>query len=591
MYVLGISALFHDSAAALIKNGEVILAAQEERFTRVKNDSGFPKNAIEFLLKEEGLNLSEINHIVFYDKPWRKFERIIDSIMSYSPKSLTQFLTAMPSWLGEKLYFRKLLLKHFQEIDPNYPANKKVLFSEHHFSHAASCFYTSPFQSSACLVVDGVGEWATLSIYEFDKNGHKLIKQMDYPNSIGILYSAFTYYCGFKINSGEYKLMGLAPYGDKQAAEKIQILIEKNLYRQFDDGSIELNLEHFKFHYGRETINKQSWEEVFGYDARSSDTRLEQFYCDFALAAQSVTEKILLKVCQHVKEITGSSNLCYSGGVALNCVANSKIRNSKLFDKIWIHPSPGDAGGAIGCALGYYYCKQKYDPISEFSPYLGPAFDNGEIERELKKYKITYRKLEEPKLIDLCANLLSQNLIMGWFQGRMEWGPRALGNRSILASPLDKNMQKTMNLKIKFRESFRPFAPVIPIEKAKKFFSPGSSNSFMQYTDKVKGFEFSEMANQDIGTKIRNIKSSLPAITHVDGSARVQTVTRHANPRFHNLLLEFEKITNTPVLINTSFNVRGEPIVCTPEDAIKCFLKTKMDCLVLGNFLVLKNDN
>lgn len=588
MYILGISAFYHDSAAALIKNGKVILAAQEERFTRVKNDSSFPTQAIKFILEDEGLKLKDIDHIIFYDKPWLKFERIVDNILSYSPLTMMQFKSAMKSWLGEKLNFRKLIKKNFTKIDPSFVGD--CLFSEHHFSHAASSFYTSPFEDACVVSIDGVGEWATLSIYDFDKDGFKALKEMNFPNSIGILYSAFTFFCGFKINSGEYKLMGLAPYGIEP--EKYVSKIKDHLVKINNDGSIQLNLEYFKFQYGSETINQKKWEDLFQLKVRSEENSLIQEYCDFALAAQLVTEEIVLNVIAHASELSNSKNLCLSGGVALNCVANSKIKQENKFEKIWIHPAPGDAGGAVGAALGFYFNERKYSPNLDFTPYLGPQYSDLEIERSLKSFKLSFSKVEKKQKVLMTSKLLANSKIIGWFQGRMEWGPRALGHRSILATPLDSKMQKEVNLKIKFRENFRPFAPICQEERAKDFFEESFYNPYMQYVHKVKGFEkYSGEPQSNIVERLNLNKSPLPAITHMDGTARLQTLNRAMNPELYDVLDHFAQQTDYPILINTSFNVRGEPIVCSPEDSIECFLETNMDCLVIGNFLVMKEDN
>lgn len=592
MYVLGISAYYHDSAAALIRNGKVLYAAQEERFSRIKNDSSFPIQAIKYVLLEEGLELSQIDHIIFYDKPWLKFERIVDTILNQSPRSLSQFLAAMPSWLGEKLNFRKTLKEGFNQLTENFEA-KNILFSEHHFSHAASTFYTSPFKDACVINIDGVGEWATLSIYDFNESGHNLIKQMNFPNSIGILYSAFTFYCGFKINSGEYKLMGLAPYGRKEEAQKIKQKIQDNLYQTFEDGSIKINLSFFKYHFGNKTINEKKWESLFNLPVNTPDSEMTQAYCDFALGAQLATEDILTTIIRHARTISKSQNLCLSGGVALNCVANTKIKKDNQFQNIWIHPAPGDAGGAIGAALGFYYSQEKYNPQNLFDPYLGPRYSNYEIERSLKKYQLNFRFLNEIDLYESVAQTLLENKIVGWFQDRMEWGPRALGNRSILASPLDREMQKKLNLKIKFREGFRPFAPVALESKADQYFQPSFKNPYMQYTHQVVGFEedTENITTNKFSNRLSCVKTPLPAITHLDGSARLQTVNEELNRKLTHLLIKFEEKSGVPVLINTSFNVRGEPIVCSPENAIECFLSTDMDILVLGNFIACKDDN
>ena len=591
MYILGFSAFYHDSAAALIKDGVVLYAAQEERFSRKKNDSSFPLESIRFLLKEEGLSLDEIDHVIFYDKPWLKFERIIETILNQSPRSLGQFMAAMPSWLGERLNFRKMIKEKLKMIEPGLGI-KELLFSEHHFSHAASAFYTSPFQEACVICIDGVGEWATLTIYEFESDKYRLIKQMNFPDSIGILYSAFTYFCGFKINSGEYKLMGLAPYGKLENALIIKNKIKSHLYTLFDDGSIRINLSYFKYQYGNETIAKEKWQTLFGLPAKDSESQMTQEYCDFALGAQLAIEEILLSVVKHAGSITKSNNLCLSGGVALNCVANAKIQKQGVFKNIWIHPAPGDAGGAIGAALGFYYSKEIYNPVSSFSPYLGPRFSLQDVERALKKFKLNYEKHCDLEVIEMTADSLADNQVVGWFQDRMEWGPRALGNRSILASPIDANMQSKLNQKIKKRESFRPFAPVVLESKTGEYFVPDLTNPYMQFTHQVKNFKESieEYEHQEYLPKLSQIESPIPAGTHLDGSARVQTVNANQNLKLANLLAAFEKRSNLPILINTSFNVRGEPIVCTPEHAVKCFLSTDMDLLVIENFVVHKNN-
>lgn len=591
MYIIGISAFYHDSAAALIKDGKIVAAAQEERFTRIKNDSSFPLNAINFLFEDNGLSESDIEQIIFYDKPWLKFERILDSTLQFAPHTLKQFIISLPSWLSEKLNFRKLMKTKLKDRFPLL-AQKEILFSEHHFSHAASTFYTSPFTDSAVLTIDGVGEWATTTIFSFSEDSYTKHEEMHYPDSIGLLYSAFTMFCGFKVNSGEYKLMGLAPYGDKDARQTREFIkiIKDKLLTIHNDGSINLNLKYFKFHHGKETINRKGFEKIFNLKTRDPNSTITQDYCNYALAAQIVIEEIILKLCKHTKDITGCDNLCLAGGVALNCVANHKILLSKLFKNIWIHPAPGDAGGAVGCALGYYYSMYKYTP-HDFNPYLGPSFSNKEIEVELKRFKLNYTQVDYDDLYSKVASALAQSEIVGWFQDRMEWGPRALGNRSILGNPKDQQMQQKLNLKIKFRESFRPFAPITLEEDLKENFETDINLPYMQFTVPVKNSSINEIpTHNNLPEKLKAICSPLPAITHLDLSARVQSVSKAQNPKMHALLNEFKKKTGHGTLINTSFNVRGEPIVCSPKNAIECFLSTEMDILVLNNFLIQKSD-
>ena len=591
MKIIGISCFYHDSAAALIINGKVVAAAQEERFTRLKNDPDFPINAIKFLLSSQYLEENEIDKIIFYDKPWKKFERITETTIKFSPYSLKQFLNSIPSWLATKINFRSLLKKNIEEFLPIL-ATKPMLFSEHHFSHAASSFYTSPFNNSAVLTIDGVGEWSTASIYHFHETGFKLLKEMKFPNSLGLLYSSFTLYCGFKVNSGEYKLMGLAPYSTN--SDHVNLLVEKiknNLLTIFSDGSIQLNLDFFSFHISDNMINAKKFTELFSYPPRPQESEVDSHYIDFAMASQIVLEEIILKMISYTKSLIDTPNLCLSGGVALNCVANSKIKNSKIFQNIWIHPSPGDSGGAIGAALGYYYSHSKFSPITDFSPYLGPEFSDETIEHYLKQKKISYKRLEQTTLLTKTAQKLYEGSVVGWFQGKMEWGPRSLGNRSILANPKIKEMQKNLNLKIKFRESFRPFAPVVLAEDVSEYFNTESASPFMQYTCEVKDVTVDDLTNVPFNQRLSKVTCSLPSITHLDKSARIQTVDQKQNKLLYDLLVKFKNLSGTSVLINTSFNVRGEPIVCTPLDALNCFLSTEIDYLVLGNIFISKADN
>ncbi len=587
MYILGISAYFHDSAAALIKDGVLLAAAQEERFTRIKNDSAFPINAVRFLLEDEYINASHIEKIIFYDKPWLKFERILESSIAFAPYSLKNFLMSMPIWLSTKLNARKQITNNLIDVDPKFK-DTKLLFSEHHFSHAASSFYTSPFTDACSITIDGVGEWATTSIIDFKSDGYNYISEIHYPHSIGLLYSAFTCFCGFRVNSGEYKLMGLAPYGIKDDKETVVFInqIKDNLLTIFEDGSIQLNLEYFSFYKNGNTINEAKFQKLFSLKSRREEEEISQSYANFALAAQVVTEEIIIKIIQHASSVSKSKNLCLSGGVALNCVANSKIQSLNLFENIWIHPSPGDAGGAVGAALAVYYSNHKYLSCLNFTPYLGPSYSDKNILAELNTYGLPFKKYTDTDLFHFCGKKLSQSNIVGWFQGKLEWGPRSLGNRSILANPCDQEMQLKLNLKIKFREGFRPFAPVVIEEDAHKYFQKCTFSPYMQYTYQVMDASSKSSTNTGFKNRLKSIKSKTPAITHLDLSARVQTVNASQNDRLYKLIKAFETHTQIPMLINTSFNVRGEPIVCSPKDAIECFLSTNMDILVLGNFII-----
>lgn len=591
MYILGISAFFHDSAAALIKDGQIVAAAQEERFSRIKNDSGFPEQSIRFLLESEAIQADQIDHIVFYDKPWLKFERIIESSIRFAPRSMRTFINSMPIWLSKKLNARKQILDSLVGISTLFK-DSEIFFSEHHFSHAASSFYTSPFNDCCSVTIDGVGEWATTSIIDFDSNSYKFLKEMHYPHSIGLLYSAFTFFCGFKVNSGEYKLMGLAPYGEIESIETNRFvnLIKEHIIDIKKDGSIVLDLSFFKYQYGHRTIDLEKWECLFGLKARHESDEVNASHANFALAAQKVTEEIIVLIIRHAKTLTSSENLCLSGGVALNCVANAVIRDLNIFDNIWIHPSPGDAGASAGAALAFYYKDKKYNPTKFlFTPYLGPEYSDKEIESALRREKLDYKMYSNGDLYEFVASELKDSKIVGWFQSKMEWGPRALGNRSILANALDINMQKDLNLKIKFREGFRPFAPVILEENSKEFFENCDFSPYMQYTHNVLNSSVTKGTASPFSHKLSLVNSSIPAVTHFDLSARVQTVNESQNKRLFDLISVFKNKTGYPLLINTSFNVRGEPIVCTPQDAISCFLGTHIDLLVLSNYVVTKD--
>ena len=592
--ILGISAFYHDSAAAIIKDGNIIAAAQEERFSRKKHDARYPKNAINYVLKEANLKLSEIDYVVFFEKPFLKFERLLETYLAFAPKGFKSFSLSMPIWLREKLFQKNFLFEQLKKHDENFKDIKKIKFSEHHYSHAASAFYPSPFEESIVLTLDGVGEWATTTVAIGKGNELKMLKEIYFPHSLGLLYSAFTYYIGFKVNSGEYKVMGLAPYGKS----KYKDLILEKLVNLKEDGSFKLNMEYFNYATGL-TMTNDKFSKLFGEPVRDpKKDKLTQFHMDIASSIQAVTEEIVLKITKSLSNEYKIKNLCLAGGVALNCVANGKILKQKIFDKIWIQPAAGDAGGSLGAALAYWY-KELKKPRKIFKDqmkgsYLGPKFQNDEIEEKFKKLNAKYKKLDSEKIILTAAEHLSQNKIIGWFQGRMEFGPRALGGRSILANPKSEKMQKDLNLKIKFRESFRPFAPAVLRENVSEWFDLNYDSPYMLLVADVNKKHQLNMSDEEknlFGINKLNIKrSSIPAITHVDYSARIQTVHKETNFKFYNLILEFKKITNCPVLVNTSFNVRGEPIVCSIEDAFNCFMGTNLDILVIEDFILLKED-
>ena len=592
--ILGISAFYHDSAAAIIIDGEIIAAAQEERFTRKKHDSDYPFNAVEFVLKYSGLKLSDVDDIVFYEKPFLKFERLLETYVAFAPKGFKSFCKAMPIWLSEKLFQKKLLFNKLKEHDINFKDQNKILFSEHHLSHAASAFYPSPFEEAIILTLDGVGEWATTTVSIGKKNEIKMIKEIHFPHSLGLIYSAFTYYTGFKVNSGEYKVMGLAPYGEP----KYKDIIVNNLIDIKDDGSFRLDMSYFNYATGLTMTNKK-FSNLFGQPVRDPKKNpLTQFHMDIAASIQVVTEEIVLKISQSIASEYKIKNLCLAGGVALNCVANGKILKNKIFDNIWIQPAAGDAGGSLGAALAYWH-KELGQPRDIFKDqmkgsYLGPSFNEEEIETELKLLKANYKKIKSENLIEIIANELNKEKTIGWFQGKMEFGPRALGGRSIIADPRSEKMQKELNLKVKFRESFRPFAPSILIEDVSNWFDLKNESPYMLLVADVKKDLQIPMSKEDqtlFGIDKLNIKrSSIPAVTHVDYSARIQTVDKETNPKYHNLLKKFKEITGCPVLVNTSFNVRGEPIVSSIKDAFNCFMGTNLDILVCENFILYKNE-
>ena len=590
--ILGISAFYHDSAAAILENGEIIAAAQEERFTRKKHDANYPFNAIEYVLKEANKKLSEVEKIVFFEKPFLKFERLLETYLAFAPRGFKSFSMSMPIWLREKLFQKKFLFEKLKEHDQNFNDIEKLKFSEHHFSHAASAFFPSPFEKAIVLTLDGVGEWATTTVAVGDQNQLKMIKEIYFPHSLGLLYSAFTYYTGFKVNSGEYKLMGLAPYGKP----KYKNLILEKIIDLKEDGSFRLNMSYFNYATGLTMTNKK-FSNLFGHAVRDPNKdKLTQFHMDIASSIQAVTEEIVIKITKSLSDELKIKNLCLAGGVALNCVANGKIIQKKIFDKIWIQPAAGDAGGSLGAALAYWYHELKkprkiYKDRMKGS-YLGPKFENNIIEKKLKSLKASYKKLSSNEIIVLTAQELAKKKTVGWFQGRMEFGPRALGGRSILADPRSEKMQKELNLKIKFRESFRPFAPSILRENVNEWFELNEDSPYMLLVAEVKKEKQIKMKDIDknlFGIEKLNLKrSDIPAITHVDYSARIQTVHQETNPKYYNLIKEFKKITNCPVLVNTSFNVRGEPIVCSIEDAYNCFMGTNLDILIIEDFILYK---
>ena len=586
--ILGISAFYHDSAATLVVDGKIIAAAQEERFTRKKHDSSYPFNAVEFVLNFSKLSLKDIDHIVFYEKPFLKFERLLETYVAFAPKGFLSFSKAMPVWLRDKLFQKKMLINELKRHDKNFKDIKKINFSEHHLSHAASAFYPSPFEDALILTADGVGEWATTTVAVGKKNSLEIKKEIHFPHSLGLLYSAFTYYTGFKVNSGEYKLMGLAPYGTPKYKDKIY----NNLIDVKEDGSFNLNQDYFNYATGLTMINKK-FCNLFGRKNRDSEKdKVEQFHMDIAASIQIVTEEIMIKLVKSLKSEYNINNLCLAGGVALNCVANGKILEENLFDNIWIQPAAGDAGGSLGAALAYWYLEMKEDRKDIQNDemqgsYLGPYYNLEQIEEELKELGASYQVLDEEELIDKTTDEIIKGNAIGWFQGRMEFGPRALGGRSIIGDPRSEKMQKILNLKVKYRESFRPFAPSVLREKVNDWFELKTVSPYMLLVAKVKSEKLIKMSKEDeklFGIDKLNIKrSEIPAVTHVDYSARVQTVDKETNPKYHKLIEKFNSKTNCPVLINTSFNVRGEPIVNTPKDAFNCFMGTELDNLIIGN--------
>ena len=588
--ILGISAFYHDSAACILKDGKIIAAAQEERFSRKKHDSSYPYNAIEFVLKFANLRLSEVDQIVFFEKPFLKFERLLETYVAFAPKGFVSFAKAMPLWIKEKLFQKNLLFKKLKTHDENYKTDKNIYFSDHHLSHAASAFFPSPFKEAIVLTADGVGEWATTTVAVGKDNNLEIKKEIHFPHSLGLLYSAFTYYTGFKVNSGEYKLMGLAPYGIPIYENKIKELIDiKN------DGTFRLDQSYFNYATGL-TMTNNKFNELFGQKPRDSkNEKITQFHMDIAASIQKVTEEIMIKLTKAIRNEYNIKNLCLAGGVALNCVANGKILQEKIFENIWIQPAAGDAGGSLGAALALWHIehdnKRKVSLDDDMNgSYLGNEFNQEEIERELKTAGANFETLNYEDLIDKTSEFLSKEKAIGWFQGRMEFGPRALGARSILGDPRSDKMQKNLNLKVKYRESFRPFAPSILREDLSKWFDMNVDSPYMLLVANInynKKIEMTDEQKKLFGIDRLNIKrSEIPAVTHVDYSARVQTVTKNTNNRYYDLILKFKEKTGCPVIVNTSFNVRGEPIVNTPTDAFNCFMGTELDFLIIGNCIL-----
>jgi len=595
--ILGISAFYHDSAATIIIDGKIIAAAQEERFTRIKHDSSYPFHAVEFVLKFANLKLSNVDHIVFYEKPFLKFERLLETYVAFAPKGFVQFTKAMPIWLREKLFQKRMIFNSLKEHDEDFINENKIFFSEHHLSHAASAFYPSPFEEAIVLTADGVGEWATATVAVGSGNKLEIKKEIHFPHSLGLLYSAFTYYTGFKVNSGEYKLMGLAPYGEPKFENKIK----DNLIDIKPDGSFRLNQNYFNYATGF-TMTNNKFHDLFGQQPRDSEKdKITQFHMDIAASIQKVTEDVMLTLASSLKKEFNIPNLCLAGGVALNCVANGKILKKKIFDKIWIQPASGDAGGSLGAALAFWYIEQKEERKKSNTDdmqgsYLGPQYSQKEIEEQLNILGAEFEIFDEENLINKTVEDLSQSHAIGWFQGRMEFGPRALGARSIIGDARSTSMQKTLNLKVKYRESFRPFAPSVLREDLSEWFNLEVDSPYMSVVADVnqkKVLKITDDQKNLFGIEKLNIKrSEIPAVTHVDYSARVQSVHKETNSKYYKLISKFKKKTGCPVIINTSFNVRGEPIVNTPEDAFNCFMGTDLDILVIGNcYLRKENQN
>lgn len=610
MYILGISAYYHDAGVALIKDEEIIAAVQEERFTRKKQDDGFPKESIKYCIEEAGIKLEDIDYIAFYDKPFIKFERLLETYLTEAPRGFQSFLLSVPVWLKDKLFLKETLSRELKELylelNPDRDSEAKefkkliqdrFMFGEHHQSHAASAFYPSPFEDAAILTIDGVGEWSTTSISHGKGNKIEFLKEIHFPHSLGLLYSAFTYYTGFKVNSGEYKVMGLAPYGEPKYVD----LIKEHIIDIKDDGSFKLDMSYFNYTTGL-TMTSEKFHDLFGAPPREGEGTLTQREMDLAASIQKITEEVMIKLAYHAKEITGSKNLCLAGGVALNCVGNGELLREEIFDDIWIQPAAGDAGGALGGAYSVYY--QELDNKRTIDPnemdkmqgaYLGPKFDDDEIKSYLDSVGAVYSHIaDEDELVDRVSGELASDKVVGWHYDRMEFGPRSLGHRSIIGDPRSQEMQSTMNLKIKYRESFRPFAPSVLAERVSEWYELDGISPYMLLVAPVKKSKQIKMSQEQeklFGIEKLNIpRSEIPAVTHVDYSARIQTVHKETNPRYHKLISKFEEKTGCATIVNTSFNVRGEPIVCTPEDSYRCFMRTEMDTLVIDNYILHKKD-
>lgn len=598
MKILGISAFYHDSAAAIIEDGEIVAAAQEERFTRKKHDPNFPVNAVKFCLQYAGTSIDQLDAIAFYDKPLLKFERLLETYYAFVPKGLSSFITSIPVWLKEKMFLKKLIYDELAKVEGFDKKKVKLLFPEHHLSHAASAYYSSPFDEAAILTIDGVGEWATASICHGKGKTVKILRELKFPHSLGLLYSAFTYFLGFKVNSGEYKLMGLAPYGvpGSDEVKKYIDIIKTHLVKINDDGSVWLNQDYFNYATGLRMVHEDKWEKLFGFKARKSESELEPKHCNLGLAIQEITEEAVIKMAEEAKRLTGSENLCMAGGVALNCVANGKVINTNVFKNVFIQPAAGDAGGALGAAQAAYHIyfeKERKAPTGldgMKGSYLGPEFSDLDVNLVMKKYDADGMHFENyNELCKYVSQRLSEDNVIGWMQGRMEFGPRALGGRSILGDPRSAEMQRKLNVKIKYRESFRPFAPSVLAEDCPTYFEHNSVSPYMLIVQPVQQSRRKPLPDGynsfSLKDKLYHLRSDMPAITHIDFSARIQTVHKETNPKYYELIQEFKKLTGYGVVVNTSFNVRGEPIICTPEDAYRCFMRTEMDFLVVGNYV------
>lgn len=604
--ILGISAYYHDAAAALLVDGKIVAAAHEERFTRKKHDAAFPSNAVRYVLAESGLQVPDLTAIAFYDKPYLKFERLLETYHAFAPSGLASFLSAIPVWIKEKLFMKRMLWEEFEKIaGGKLKKRPPLLFPEHHLSHAASAFYPSSFQDAAILTIDGVGEWATTTIAKGEGKNITILKELSFPHSLGLLYSAFTYFCGFKVNSGEYKLMGLAPYGDPGSERTVRFvkIIYDHLVDLREDGSLLLNMDYFDYATGLTMCKNQKWQGLFGIPRRDPESELSQAYMDMALAIQQVTEDVVLLLAETAKKITGSANLVMAGGVALNCVANGKLLSKNIFDKFWVQPAAGDAGGALGAAYAAHYIgggeeiertlTTDYDLMQ--GSYLGPEFSLLDVKRMQRRFAAPGKHFTDfDELCQSVAELLDKGKVVGWFQGRMEWGPRALGNRSILGDPRNPAMQKKLNLKIKYREGFRPFAPSVLAEDVAEYFELDEPGPYMQLVMPVQKKHRKTLPDNyeslPLYDRLYHVRSDIPAVTHVDFSARIQTVHRDTNERYWRLISGFKKVTGYGLVINTSFNVRGEPIVCTPDDAYRCFMRTEMDWLVVNDTLFSKKE-